>query len=547
MTDPFVQDGPQLSNRWQTDKALRQAVTRLLPEEGAADEAARLLAGIGERARAELAPLADEAERVPPAHVPYDAWGHRVDRIEVSPAWRELVRLAQEMGAVSLAYERPFGAASRVVQAAALQLIGPASATALCPLSMTDGAASALLRLDHGLAASWVPRLIARTDGWTSGQWMTEKEGGSDVGRSGTVAIPAADGTWALHGTKWFTSATTADVALALARPQGAAAGSRGLSLFALRLRHDDGSWNGLRVRRLKDKLGTRALPTAELDLDAAIAVPVGGIGGGVKKVAAVLHAARMWVAQSGAADPGHLLALARDYAGRRQVAGGRLADQPVHQRWLAEISAVYRAMLQLSLRSAELIGGDDVDSGGAASPLARIVVPLAKMACARQGVWAASQLIETFGGAGYLEDTGLPRLLRDVQVQSIWEGTTTVMALDVLRALRDPAVSEALAEDIGFQLTRYGAAEVAAGADAAVRAVLPDLGKLIDQPDPADARRLAWGLARTYQAALLVAQARWSPADTRAATAAAMFTARPLLDAPPQPGLAEIAELAAQ
>ena len=544
--DPFVQDGPRVPNRWLADDALRQAVARLMADAGSA-EAAELLTDVGERAMAEMPPLADEAERVPPRHVPYDGWGQRIDRIEVSGAWLELVRLAQELGAVALAYERPFGAASRVVQAAVLQLVNPVSATALCPLAMTDGAAVALTRSDPGLAADWVPRLTARRDGWTAGQWMTEKEGGSDVGRSGTVAIPLDDGTWALHGTKWFTSATTATVALALARPQGAGAahGSRGLSLFALRLRQADGSWNGLRVRRLKDKLGTHALPTAELDLTGAVAVPVGGIGRGVQKVTAVLHPARLFAAQSATGDAGHLLALARDYSARRQVAGGLLAAQPVHQRWLAQTAAVYHAMVQLSLRAAQLVGEDEGSSEGLPSPLARIVVPLAKLACARQGEWAVSHLLEAFGGAGYLEDTGLPRLLRDVHVHSTWEGTTSVLALDVIRALRDPEVGAALLADIEAQLGRYGSPEVAAAAERAVRTVLPDLELLIAAPDPADARRLAWGLARTYQAALLVAQARWQPGDRRAATAAALFAGRPLLAAPPVAALADIADLA--
>ena len=555
--DPFLQAAPRLGNRWLDDRALRLGVRRLVTESlsgpsGPADPDAlaavdRLLAEVGEQAAVELAPLADEAERVPPRLVTYDAWGRRIDRIEVDPAWRRLVRRAAELGVVWLAYERPFGTASRIVQMAAAQLVDPVSASALCPLGMTDGAASALCRHDPALTAAWVPRLTARTDGWTCGQWMTEKEGGSDVGRSVTTAVPLAGGRWALHGTKWFTSATTADVSLALARPLGAEPGTRGLSLFALRLRRPDGSWNGIRVRRLKDKLGTRALPTAELDLIGTEAVPVGGLGHGVPKVAAVLHPARLWAAQSGTAATGHLLALARDYAARRVVAGGLLGGQPVHQRWLAEIAAVYHAMVQMSLRAAQLVGADDVERAGAPSPLSRIVVPLAKLACARQGVWATSHLLETFGGAGYLEDTGLPRVLRDVHVQCIWEGTTTVLALDVVRALRDPDVGAGLLDDIGAQLDRYLGPGVAVPAERAVRAALPRLRELLACP-PIDPRALAWGLARTYQAALLVAHARWAAStcdDPRPATAAVLFTRHPLLSEPAPLAADEIASLA--
>ncbi|MHB1594423.1 MAG: acyl-CoA dehydrogenase family protein [Streptosporangiaceae bacterium] len=556
--DSFVQEAPRPpANRWLADHALRLTVTRLAAESQADHGAAgagplaglsQMLSDAGARAEAELAPLAAQAERNAPVLAQYDAWGRRIDRIEVSGAWLDLVRRAQELGAVALAYERPFGAASRIAQAALLQLINPVSATALCPLSMTDGAVAALSRFDPALAAEWVPRLTARAGGWTAAQWMTEKEGGSDVGRSATAAIPAGSA-WALYGTKWFTSATTADVALALARPRGASPGSRGLSLFALRLRRDDGTWNGLRIRRLKDKLGTRALPTAEMDLDGTLAVPVGGLERGVPKVTAVLHSARLWAAQAATGDVGYLLALARDYATRREVAGGLLASQPVHQRWLAEIAAVYQAMLQLTLRAAQIVGHDDVSSGGTPSPLARVVVPLAKLAAARQGVWAASQLLESFGGAGYLEDTGLPRLLRDVHVHSIWEGTTNVLALDVLRALRDPASGAALLADIAAQLGRYGEQGIAGDAERAVRAVLPELEHMIADHDPAQARRLAWGLARTYQTVLMIAHARWAATtrgDTRPAITAAMFAGRrPLLDHVPAASASDLADLA--
>jgi acyl-CoA dehydrogenase len=541
--DPFAQRPPRQRNRWSHDPALRLAVRGMLAQADGGDdlaaEAARWLEGIGQVCVQELAPLAVAAEANPPRHRPYDAWGARVDAVQVDPAWTRLVAASQELGMVALAYERPFGAASRVAQAAALQLVDPVTATAMCPLSMTDACAALLLRHDTGLAASWVPMLTARTGGWTAGQWMTEKEGGSDVGRTATVAVESGrgDGSYRLHGTKWFTSATTADVAVALARPQGAAAGSRGLSLFALSLRTADGDWNGIRVRKLKDKLGTRALPTAELDLDGTVAVPVGGLGRGVPKVAAVLQVARLWAAQSGPASTGHLLALARDFAQVRYVAGGRLADSAVHRAWLAEIAASYEGMLALSLRAAELVGLDEDTADRAVSPLARIVLPLAKMACSRQGFDAVSQLVESFGGVGYCEDSGIPQTLRDVLVHCIWEGTGTVLALDVVRALRDPAVGGALLEDIERALGRHRG-PVAAQAEAAVRAAVPQLVQMLAAARPDRARDLAWSLARTYQLALVIDHARWAVAvagDPRPAAAAGLLARRPLLA--PGPG----------
>jgi alkylation response protein AidB-like acyl-CoA dehydrogenase len=471
-----------------------------------------------------------------------------VDAIDVDPAWTRLVARSQELGMVALPYEQPFGTASRVVQAAALQLLDPVTATAMCPLSMTDACASLLLRYDPVLAESWVPMLTARTGGWTAGQWMTEKEGGSDVGRTGTVALDSGlgDGSYRLRGTKWFTSATTADVAVALARPEGAQPGSRGLSLFALSLRGSDGGWNGIRVRQLKDKLGTRGLPTAELDLDGTLAVPIGGIGRGVAKVASVLQVARLWAAQSGPGGTGHLLALARDFAALRHVAGGRLADSTLHLAWLAEIAASYEAMLQLSLRAAELVGLDEARPEREVSPLARVVLPLTKMACSRQGFDAVSQLVESFGGAGYCEDTGIPQTLRDVLVHCIWEGTGNVLALDVVRALRDPDVGKALLADVEEQLRRR-AGPVADHAEGAVRKALPVLAEMVAAARPATARDLAWSLARTYQLALVVAHARWAvevAGDARPAAAADLLAVRALLA--PGPGGADEAAVAA-
>lgn len=549
--DPFLQPPPVLPNRWRTDRALRMGVERLLGPE-AFGPAAKELDDAGERSVQELAGLALRAEANPPRHVAYDAWGRRVDQVEVDPSWTSLVAACLELGLAALPYEAPYGPASRVVQAALAQILEATTATALCPVSMTDGAAAALLRHDPDLAARYVPRLTSRTEVFTSGQWMTEKAGGSDVSRSHTTACPVGGGQYALRGTKWFTSATTADVAVALARPEGAEPGSRGLSLFLLELRDPDGGWNHLRVRRLKDKLGTRALPTAELDLDGTLAVPVGGLGRGVPKVASVLSVARVWAAQAGAGTAGQALALARDYAWRREVLGAPLARSPVHTRWIAQLAARHEAMVVLALDAAALLGaaerGGAGERAGEAGLLARIVVPLAKLATARQGVGVVSELLESFGGAGYLEDTGLPRLLRDVHVQCIWEGTTNVLALDAVRALRDPEVQTAYLDEVD-RLLDAEASPATQAATERIRATLTELRPLVREPVPDEARRLGWGMARTYQAAVLANQAGWAlrtHADPRSATAlSVLLDSGPLLDPPSgadSPALAALA-----
>ncbi|MGH3113172.1 MAG: acyl-CoA dehydrogenase family protein, partial [Gaiellaceae bacterium] len=357
----------------------------------------------------------------------------------------------------------------------------------------------------------------------------------SDVGRTGTIARDRGDGAWSLHGTKWFTSATTADVALALARPERAEDGSRGLSLFLLELRNPDGAWNGITVRRLKDKLGTRALPTAELDLDGTVAVPVGGIGNGVRKISAMLNVTRLHTAAGSNGGVGLGLSIARDYAFRREAFGRLLADLPLHRVWMAELTAEYEAMTVLGFRAAQLVGA--AERRGDAL-LARIVLPLAKMSVCSRGVWAASQLVESFGGMGYLEDTGLPRILRDSQVQSIWEGTTSVMALDVMRALLKESAAEAFIEDIERAVGASGE-PLLEGPVARVREALDELKVLIKEPSEEGARRLAWAMARTYQGALLCEAASWaqrSKDDPRTAHAAQLFTARQLIGPAPAP-----------
>ncbi|KEZ75634.1 acyl-CoA dehydrogenase [Salinisphaera hydrothermalis C41B8] len=475
--------------------------------------------------------LADKAERNPPHHVPYDAWGNRIDDIQVEDAWLELVRIGQEAGLVAMPHQAHFGRYARVVQAGLVNLFDPASAVATCPLVMTDGAAHVLSQHDPELASRYVPRLTARRDAWTAGQWMTEKEGGSDVSRSSTVARPNGDGSWSLHGTKWFTSATTADVALALARTENASEGSAGLSLFLLELRTTDGHWNGIKVRRLKDKLGTHALPTAELDLVGAIAHPVGELGRGTAKLGGLLNIARLWASLGGPAGVGYLLDLARDYAQRRYTFGSFLCHNPVHQRWLARIAAEYEAMIALNMEAALAIGSAE---HGGDTLMSRLLAPLTKLACARESIWAASELVESFGGAGYVEDTGIPRVFRNIHVHCIWEGTTSVLAHDVMRVLAHSEYGEAFMADLR---RRYAGISIDAldGVKARIDDAIRQLRPMVAQPKTCDARRLAWGMARTYQALLLAEAAQWQLScklDDRGLVAAELFARSPLVEA---------------
>src|SRR5215831_13949113 len=413
----FFQDPPRLGNQYDGDRLLRSWLERTLPEpvRRAIEPELREM---GELAATTLFDLSLRGRRDEPELVPYDPWGRRVDEIRVPEAWRTFARVAAEWGLVAIPHERAHGAFSRIHQGALVHLFGHSTSIYTCPLAMTDGAATTLVA--HGNAALLeraMPRLTSRdpTRAWTSGQWMTERTGGSDVGQSLTRAVRDGE-RWRLHGTKWFTSATTSEMTLTLARPEGNPGGGKGLALFYVELRREDGTPNGMKVLRLKDKLGTRMLPTAEIELDGALATPVVGLTDGVKAIAPMLQITRTWNALCAVCSMRRGVALAHDYARRRSAFGARLADKALHVQTLAELEAEEATDWERRL--------------------VRTLQPVAKLLTGKQAVAHASEVLEAFGGAGYIEDTGLPALLRDAQVLPIWEGTTNVLSLDLLRAL---------------------------------------------------------------------------------------------------------------
>ena len=512
----FLQTPPRLGNTFTSDALLREHLTRTLPDPVHREVEQELL-HLGDLAGGRLFELQAQDRAAEPRLVQWDAWGRRVDRVELTPLWREAAALAAHHGLVAAPYERRHGAHSRVHQLAMVYLLDPSTDVYSCPLAMSDGAARTLLDLGNTtLVERAVPRLTSRDPAraWTSGQWMTERTGGSDV--SGTETIARRDGTtWRLSGTKWFSSATTADMALALARPEGSPPGSKGLALFYVETRNDDGTWNGIQVNRLKDKLGTRKLPTGELTLDGARAAPVAGLSDGVKNVASLLNVTRTWNAIAAVAGMQRAIELARDYARRRVVFGGFLASKPLHQDTLASLEAEREGAFLLAFRVAALLGRLEAgDATLAERALLRALTPLAKLTTGKQAVSIASEAVECFGGAGYVEDTGLPRLLRDAQVLPIWEGTTNVLALDLQRALAAEGAVDALAGELGRALRaardpalRPAVEEAQAAAE---RARLFLSATTPPRVREAGARHAALTLGRALEAALLAEHAQW-------------------------------------
>jgi acyl-CoA dehydrogenase len=529
----FVQPVPAPADPYTGDRLLTAWLERQLGPAGhaaAKDRLGALAVDVAGPLRAAHA----AAEATPPTLVRYDPWGARVDRIDTPAGWQTLRAAAARHALVALPYlpaaRDTWGACARVVQHALLHLYGPESATFSCPVAMADGAAALLCRpdVDPAIRDAWLPRLMS-TDpdtAITSGQWMTESQGGSDLARSSTVARPAGDGSWRLTGEKWFCSAADAAVAVALARPDGAGAGSRVLTPFLVPRYAADSPLApvgtdpaapapGVRIHRLKDKLGTRALPTAEIGLHDAYAVPLGDPARpGLGRAMTLVVVTRLHNAAAAAGGMRRGLAYALAYAQAREVAGGQLASSPLHRATLGTLAVDAAGAFVLAGHAFALLGRVEVGADPAAAAELRIVAPLAKLATGRLAVASASEYVESFGGAGYVEDTGVPRLLRDAQVLPIWEGTTNVLALDVLRAVARDGAADPLLRRLhaGADLARPLHPDLA---DALLRET-HELRRTTDEvaAEPgsvtaiAGARGVALRLAYALAAALLVEQA---------------------------------------
>jgi alkylation response protein AidB-like acyl-CoA dehydrogenase len=536
----FVQAPPVLSNQYLDDRVLRSYLRRVLaPTMLHAIEGD--LTDLGEYA-ANAWVLARSREPSEPALTHLSAWGERIDRVELTPAWQAAQPLAAKHGLVAAGYEATHGHSARVHQFAMVYLFHCASEFYTCPLAMTDGAATALKASgNQKLIDRALPHFLSRDPEqfWISGQWMTENAGGSDVAGTETVAREE-NGRWRLYGRKWFTSAINAQAALALARPAGAAPGSDTLALFYLEPRKPDGRWRNITLDRLKDKLGTRELPTAEIHLDGAPAELVGEPKNGVRQIAPMLNITRTWNAIGALATMRRCLALVRDYANRRVVFARPLADQPLFQDTLAGMQAEFEAAFHLGFFVTELLGR--VQSGHADEAqqnLLRLLTPLTKLWTGKLAVTIASETCECFGGMGYLEDSGIPQLLRDAQVWSIWEGTSNVQALDFLRAFRAAGGLQPLLSAQRTILSQVQAADLEPCARA-VRDAATRITEWLQKASTGDrerleagGRELAFGLARMLGLALLTRHAEWAlraENDPRPAAAARRFADHGLL-----------------
>jgi acyl-CoA dehydrogenase len=523
----FLQDSPQLPHPYRSDRSLLRLLDRMMPSHRRTALDADLDA-LGDYAVIAWRRVTSTTRRKP-VLTQWDPWGNRIDRIELTPAWQEGAVITARHGVLAAGHgDSEYG---RLEEFARVYLYHLASEFYTCPLAMTDGATTALKASgNQALIERALPHFLSRDPAsfWLSGQWMTENTGGSDVGNTETVARQDADGQWRLYGRKWFSSAVVGEAALALARPEGAGGGTSALALFYVETMNGLERKPELVIDRLKDKLGTHELPTAEIHLEGLPAWPLGELSGGVRQVAPMLNVTRTWNAICAVASMARAISLARDYATRRQAFGRPLIEQPLHAQTLADMQAEFEGAFVLAFEVAHLLGRvEHAQAEPHEAALLRLLTPLAKLWTGKLAVKLCSEALECFGGAGYIEDTGLPQLLRDAQVYAIWEGTTNVLSLDSLRALAGDglgALRRACSEWAGGNENTHAADAILQTLDAAAHW----LDRHGDKRDSLEvgARGLALTLARCAAAALLARQATWSDqhADPRPAAALHRF-----------------------
>ncbi len=531
----FIQAPPLLNNQYLDDRLLRSLLRRTFAKP-LLDALEPSLLEVGEASANEWREQVLRERNLEPSLEHFDAFGNRIDRVRLSPFWDKAPAIASRMGFVAAGYEKNIGALARVYQFALVYLFAPSSEFYVCPLAMTDGAARCLLDSKHqALIERAVPRYLSRDPSsfWISGQWMTETTGGSDVSGTETIARKDEHGRWRLYGRKWFTSAVVADTALVLARPEGQGAGADNLALFYLEPRKPDGKFRNIEIDRLKDKLGTRKLPTAEIRLLGTPAELIGDTKHGVRMMAPMLNITRLWNSIAAISHLRRGLALARDYAARRVVFAHPLIDHPLHQETLADLQVELEASFHLTFYVAELLGKvEHQQSDDTTAHLLRLLTPITKLMTAKQAVSGLTEIIESFGGVGYVEDSGLPTLLRDAHVFPIWEGTTNVLALDVIRVLNQiggattwlTAIRSLLAQATHESL--QPSVKLVRDSATAVTDFLR-IHSTSRESLAAGARSISLTLGRTMALALLLRHADWSlraENDPRPAAAARRF-----------------------
>ncbi|HRK17357.1 MAG TPA: acyl-CoA dehydrogenase family protein [Hyphomicrobiaceae bacterium] len=419
------------------------------------------LVELGALAGGRLDECARLADRHPPVLHTRNRFGDDVQSIEYHPAYRELeaagfgrfgIHAMSHRGGI-LGWPKPY---STPAKHAFTYLFNQAEFGMGCPLNVTDGAAMLLDRYGApGLKAKYLENLVT-TDmsRLTQGaQFMTEKEGGSDVGRLTSRAVREGEH-WRLYGDKWFCSNADGGIAMLLARPEGASQGTRGVGLFLMPRLIDDGTQNHYRIVRLKDKLGTRSMASGEIRLEGAIAYEVGAIDRGFVQMAEMVNWSRLSNGVKSTALMRRALHDALTVANNRKVFGKLIVEHPLARRQLLKIMLPVEQALSLSFMTADALERAEVGRSQAAATLVRILTPVLKYRATRDARKVTGDALEMRGGIGYVEEFATPRLLRDAHLGSIWEGTGNIVSLDaVQRAVGRHGAEGALADELHARL----------------------------------------------------------------------------------------------
>jgi putative acyl-CoA dehydrogenase len=487
-------------NLFTSDAVLREAVKR---EQGAwADEGLTTLGST--LGKPETIKLGFDANKYTPTLRTSDRYGHRIDEVEFHPAWHELLAIALRAGLHSSPWAAPKPGA-HVARAAGTYMLNQVESGVYCPIAMTYGSVPTLRHAPE-IAAQWLPKVFSRDydrrfipaaekTAALIGMGMTENQGGSDLRSNTTRAEPAGDGSFRLTGHKWFISAPMCDAFLVLAQSP------KGLSCFFLPRWTPDGKRNAIRILRLKDKLGNRSNASSEVEFEDAFAQPVGEEGRGIPTIIEMGNHTRLDCAIGSSALMRAAVAQAVHHARHRVAFQKKLIDQPLMENVLADLALESEAASVLTFRLARAY--DESDEASLA--IRRALTPAAKFWICKRAPYLALEAMEVLGGNGYVEECVLPRIYREMPVNSIWEGSGNIMCLDVLRAIaRVPNIGDVLRAELDSD-------------DKRVDAFAARLTKRLAAPecnDEAQARALTRDLVLALQAALLVKHAPPAVAD---------------------------------
>ncbi len=480
-------------NVFSTDPALVAAVDR----EGGDWGRDRLLS-YGGIAGDELIGVGFEANENPPKLRTFDRYGQRIDEAEFHPAYHRSMQLAKTHGLHGLTWTAQRSGA-QVVRSALFYLHNQMEAGTMCPITMTHASVPAL-RHAPDLAAEWLPGILANDydpasrpasekQGLTIGMGMTEKQGGSDVRSNTTRSIEAEDGSFRITGHKWFFSAPMCDAFLVLAQDA-----DNGLSCFLLPRWTRAGQRNAIQIQRLKDKLGDRSNASSEVEFIEAEAYRVGEAGRGVPTIIEMVSQTRLDCMLGSAGLMRQALVQAIHHCRHRQAFGARLIEQPLMTHVLADMALESEAAIAYGLRMARAFESDDPQE----TALARLATPVGKYMICKTAPALVNEAQECLGGAGFVEESILPRLFRQSPLNSIWEGSGNVQCLDMLRAMaRSPASIEALQNELAG----------ARGAHPAYDEHCAALDKILrkDADNPLHARRVGNAIGRALQARILL------------------------------------------